>query len=213
MNRMIGCLLVVSAVALPLAAEAVMPSEVDQWMQSTELQPLDPEVQAKLQDLMRVHATHALARLAQAKGDEARFNALPSAAVAAYDLRQYDEARELAREALGALTRYRGLWSAGNAIHDGHMTLGLVALRDGDVSEAVVQLRLAGETPGSPQLGSFGPSMKLARALLLEGQTAPVLAYLEQCRRFWGMGSTWLDVWEAKVRAGQVPNFIMHAYR
>jgi len=93
------------------------------------------------------------------------------------------------------------------------MTLGLVALQGGDVTKAIAELRLAGDTPGSPQLGSFGPSMQLAKALLEQGHTEAVLAYFGQCRRFWSSGNGWLDAWEVKVRAKQVPNCMLHAYR
>ncbi len=54
--------------------------------------------------------------------------------------------------------------------------------------------------------------MQLAKALLREGQVAPVLAYLERCRMFWEMGGGWLDIWERKIQAGQVPNFFQHSY-
>lgn len=65
----------------------------------------------------------------------------------------------------------------------------------------------AGDTPGSPQLNSFGPNMTLARDLLQRGETAPVLAYFEQVRRFWKMGGGRLDAWSAAVEAGRIPDF------
>jgi hypothetical protein len=55
--------------------------------------------------------------------------------------------------------------------------------------------------------------MQLAKALLRQGQSAAVLKYFDQCRSFWEMGGVWLDLWDAKVRAGGIPNFFMHAYR
>jgi hypothetical protein len=66
---------------------------------------------------------------------------------------------------------------------------------------------------GSPQLNSFGPTMQLAKALLRAGETRAVLNYLAQCRVFWTAGKTWLDLWEAKIHEGQVPNFAMGLYR
>jgi hypothetical protein len=103
-------------------------------------------------------------------------------------------------------------WNYGNAIHLGHTVLGLLALREGDVNVAIEELRKSGETPGSPQLNTFGPTMQLAKELLKAGHTAPVLGYLKQCRSFWHMGSTWLDLWESKALSGRVPNFFQRCY-
>lgn len=68
-------------------------------------------------------------------------------------------------------------------------------------------LRAAGETPGSPQLNSFGPNMTLAKDLLERGERDAVLAYFEACRVFWKMGGNSLDAWRQDVEAGRIPNF------
>ena len=80
-------------------------------------------------------------------------------------------------------------------------------MREGRVADAVTFLRASGETPGSPQLNSFGPNMSLARDLLMQGETATVLAYFEQCRVFWKMGGSFLDAWSTQVQAGAIPDF------
>ena len=72
---------------------------------------------------------------------------------------------------------------------------------------------MSGDTPGSPQLNSFGPSMRLARELLRSGESEAVLAYFAQCRRFWKMGQTWLNIWERKVARGAIPTFFMQLHR
>lgn len=51
----------------------------------------------------------------------------------------------------------------------------------------------AGETPGSPQLGSYGPKMTLARELLALGRKDAVRSYLDACRKFWRAGSDAID--------------------
>lgn len=181
--------------------------------QYAEREPLTAEQRSELLSQMLGAAPKALSELEQAKVPEQRFYALPRAAIAAYNLGRYDEARQYATESAATAERYADNWNYGNAIHDGHMVLGLLALNDGDSARAVEELRLAGETPGSPQLGSFGPSMQLAKALLINNNAAPVLAYFEQCRRFWKMGGAWLDVWEDMVRNDRIPNFTLHAYR
>lgn len=98
-------------------------------------------------------------------------------------------------------------WNYGNAVFHGHHLLGQIALAAGDVNEAKNQLIDAAATSGSPQLGSFGPSMQLADALIKAGETETVLEYFDLCRRFWDRGAEKLDTWEKAVRAGIPPDF------
>ncbi len=98
-------------------------------------------------------------------------------------------------------------WNYGNAIHDGHLVLGLVALRKDDVSTARRELLEAGKTPGSPQLNSFGPNMMLANELLERGERETVLEYLDLCWAFWKMGGKQLDSWSEAVRKNDTPFF------
>ena len=66
---------------------------------------------------------------------------------------------------------------------------------------------MAGQTPGSPQLNSFGPNMSLAKELAEKGETDAVIQYFDQCRKFWRMGADKLDTWTKAVKAGIVPDF------
>jgi tetratricopeptide (TPR) repeat protein len=179
----------------------------------TEEQPLTPEQEAQLRQVVVDRAPAALAEVDAAATDDDLFYALPGAAFAAFHLEKFDVARELAQRAIDMAPGYRANWNYGNAIHAGHTVLGLLALRDGDLSLAAAELKNSGETPGSPQLGSFGPSMQLAKELLKRGQLGPVREYFSQCRKFWKMGGTWLDIWDKKIDAGEVPNFFMNCYR
>lgn len=97
-------------------------------------------------------------------------------------------------------------WDYGNAIHYGHLILGHVALRRGDVEQAKEQLLRAGRTPGSPQLNSFGPNMSLARDLLLKGEKEVVLTYIDLVADFWELDDE-LEDWVNQIRNGEPPNF------
>ena len=109
---------------------------------------------------------------------------LPAMAFEAGDI---GKARAYAERLLDeAKSEPRG-WNYGNALHKGNLVLGRIAVVEGRLTDAVKFLRAAGETPGSPQLNSFGPNMTLARDLLERGETAAVLAYFEACRVFWKM--------------------------
>jgi tetratricopeptide (TPR) repeat protein len=97
-------------------------------------------------------------------------------------------------------------WNYGNAIHQGHIILGRIALLSGNLAEAREHLIAAGETPGSPQLNSFGPSMILAKELLEKGERDSVIRYFQLCANFWKNRSE-MDTWTATVKGGGIPSF------
>jgi hypothetical protein len=121
-----------------------------------------------------------------------------------------DRAAHFARELLSLAESYRDDWNYGNAVHKGHLILGRVALSRGDVTTARTELLLAGDTPGSPQLDSFGPNMRLAKELLEVGERAVVLEYLERCRQFWQLGGSALARWIAAIETSCAPDFGPH---
>lgn len=181
------------------------------YEEETEKEPFTPEMEAASLQIAVSRAPAQLAKLASAQCDDDAFVHLPRAAAAAFHLGQLAEAKVYAQRALALAPSYPDNWNYGNAIHLGHSVLGLLALSEGDLPKAVTELRESASTPGSPQLNSFGPTMQLAKALLRHGHADAVLEYLNECRVFWGMGGTWLDLWERKIRAGQVPNFFQHS--
>ena len=100
-------------------------------------------------------------------------------------------------------------WNLGNRIHHGHMTLGRIALAEGNLEEAKNRLLKAGQTPGSPQLNSFGPEMDLAKALLERGEKDVVVRYFELCSEFWNhdRATAKLAEWTELAKSGKVPDF------
>ena len=174
---------------------------------------LTPEQEAQLRAAAVSDAPAELSKLETVETEMDLFYALPRATFAAYHLEKFALAGELARKSLDIAPLYMDNWNYGNAIHAAHTVLGLLALRNENLKVALDELKKSGDTKGSPQLGSFGPTMQLAKALLRNGESQAVLAYLEQCRVFWKMGGEWLDIWEEKIKAGTVPNFFMHGFR
>jgi TonB family protein len=141
-------------------------------------------------------------------GDDSRqFYMLDEVTKAAVRAGAFDKAAEYAKELLGEASKNRDDPNYGNAIHDGNMTLGRVALQQGDVSKAGMLLLEAGRTPGSTQLNSFGPDMTLAQQLLEKGERDVVLQYFAFCAHFWASGSQQLDAWSKTVREGGMPKF------
>ena len=136
-----------------------------------------------------------------------RYHVLPRLAKTAWAAGAIEKARNYAQELLGNAEQYRSDARYGNAIHDGNMVLGLLALDRADSGQAGRLLVQSGKTPGSPELNSFGPNMTLANALLQKGEKDVVLEYFALCRNFWKMGSAKLDEWSATVRGGGIPSF------
>jgi len=124
-------------------------------------------------------------------------------------------------EAALAANKNTQSWNYGNKIYDNHTKLGRVALRKGNLDEAKKQLLLAGHTPGSPQLNSYGPDFTLARELAEEGEYDTVIVFLDLVARFWanpdartGANSKrvasdhlkLLESWKKELHAGKIPD-------
>jgi hypothetical protein len=148
----------------------------------------------------------------------ARFLGLREAAERALNRDDVEAAEARARELLELADQYRGDWNCGNGIHHGNIILGLCAARRGRVSQAKVHLHAAARCPGSPQLNSFGPNMRLAAVLLEQGMRDAVLDYLEACKELWECettashgrpiaGPARLDAWADEIRQGKIPDF------
>jgi len=69
------------------------------------------------------------------------------------------------------------------------------------------ELLLAGATPGSPQLDSFGPNMSLAKDLLEHKQSDTVVEYFRLCAKFWDLERGSLKRWSVLAKAGEMPDF------
>jgi len=95
-----------------------------------------------------------------------RFYALDDQIKAAYAANDSAGTGKLATEYLELANTYRCNWNYGNAVHDANRYLGLISLKKGDTDAAIVYLREAGKSTGSPQLDTFGPELDLANELL-----------------------------------------------
>lgn len=110
------------------------------------------------------------------------------------------QAAAYATKLLAAARKYRASWNYGNAIHYGNTYLGRLANLAGKFKEASLHLRASLKHKGSPQLNSFGPSMELARELLIAGDVKSVVDYLEGCKAFWKNDYGALDHWLDEIR-------------
>ena len=131
---------------------------------------------------------------------------LPRLAKAAFAAGDYQRALDYADEALAA-AKHGVFWWTGDAIHQGNLVLGRLAMRKGDLEEAKRALVAAGKAPGTSSLASTGPGMQLAKELLDRGESATVLQYLEECGSFWEGNRGKLAEWIVLIKAGLKPDF------
>lgn len=121
------------------------------------------------------------------------------------------EAESYAKELLRNLPPKKD-WNTGNIIHHANLVLGRLELIKGNIKEAKKYLELAGKTPGSPQLDTFGPNMTLAKELLYHKETAAVLNYFDLCLKFWTMPDSKKQVeeWKKIIQSDVIPDFGAH---
>ena len=156
-------LLVLTALSVPAAAQSR-----DDWMDTPE-----------------GRLAHATNELAKAKTPQERFYALGAAAKESFVVGNVEDANKYAHELMTLLPNFPSNWNYGNAVQDANLVLGRVALKEGHVDEAKQYLIAAGNSPGSPQMDSFGPNVSLAKDLLEKGERDVVIQYLGLCRKFW----------------------------
>ena len=139
--------------------------------------------------------------------EQNRFYALDDAAKESFEVGKIEDARKYAEELLTLAQTFQVDWNYGNAIQDGNLVLGRIALKEGRTEEAKQHLLEAGKSPGSPQMNTFGPNMSLAKDLLEKGEREVVVEYLELCRKFWEMQDGRLDKWIQQAKDGKIPDF------
>lgn len=125
----------------------------------------------------------------------------------AFNAEEYPKAEKYATELLALAEPHPEDQRFGQALHDGNMILGRLALKRGDVAKAKIHLLKAGHTPGGGTLSSFGPNMSLAKDLLEHGEKSTVIEYLKLCKKFWTYPRNPIDVWIQAIQTGQQPDF------
>jgi BlaR1 peptidase M56 len=119
-------------------------------------------------------------------------------------------ARSFAGEALSLSTRFRGTPFCGAAVHRAHLTLGLLALDDGDRPAAVDHLLRAASAPVSPEL-TYAEDVEvgeLAQRLLDAGEREAVAEALERTARVNVVRRSDLLAWARAARRGGAPRLL-----
>jgi tetratricopeptide (TPR) repeat protein len=130
---------------------------------------------------------------------------LDDAAELAYETEAYEKAKAYSLESLSLSGNYQYDWNYGNSIHNSNMVLGRLSLKDGDIEKAKEYLLESAKSKGSPQLDSFGPSLKLANELLIAGERDVVLSYLHSISMFWEMDDGYVSQWITQIENNETP--------
>ncbi len=159
--------------------------------------------------LARKQTGDARKELAAAANDSDKCFALAQIAKDDFNRGKFAEASQYANQLLSISKRLTPADGGpfGIAVHDSNMVLGRLALKYGKKEAAKQFLLSAGLTTGAPTLDSFGPNMSLANDLLAAGESATVIEYFHECRKFWSFKKDTLLEWESDVKAGNTPNF------
>ncbi len=181
------------------------------YKRAAAIEPSNPRWTGKLSHLYSLwgrseEALNALVESMRKETDETGiFYKMSDLAKLQFEVGQIQAAEKTSRDLLVLAERFQDSWNYGNAVHFANVVLGQVALSRGDVGGAAGSLLAAGDTPGSPQLNSFGPSFKLARELLAREQRDVVIEYLKKCQLFWRSGQKELDTWLDLLNQGECP--------
>ncbi len=130
---------------------------------------------------------------------------LDDAAELAYKIEDYEKAKTYSLESLSLSSNHLDDWNYGNSIHNSNMVLGRLSLKDGDTKKAKEYLLESAKSKGSPQLDTFGPSLKLANELLIAGERQAVLSYLNSISTFWEMDDGCVKRWIKKIEHNETP--------
>jgi tetratricopeptide (TPR) repeat protein len=195
------------------------------------LEPNNPEWPNRLAELYQLNGPHPTAATIQQSAQKAlaeyektvalehrpQPDALAELAKTAFDAGAYDKARQYANDLLQQGEQIAAAGKADprtpafifqeddNALHDANSVLGRLALHNDDISGAEAHLLAMGRVSGSPRLNSAGPNMQLAHDLLERGDRQPVLAYFDECEKFWKDKN--LSEWRSQVEKGKIPDF------
>ena len=150
-------------------------------------------------------------KISESKSEHERWLALKDLAFFEVDKGKLDEAQAYANELLALAQKYKNDPFYGNALHIGHISLGRIALKRNNISEATKQMLEAGRTPGSPELRDFGPNMLLAQELFQKGQKDAVLEYIGLCGKFWK--SDKIKFWQDTIKQNGIPDFDSNLFR
>lgn len=151
------------------------------------------------------HKKMSLLKATMDEDSYSRWVSLDEAAELAYKIKDYEGAKNYALESLSLSSKHMSDWNYGNSIHNSNMVLGRISLINGDIKKAKGYLLASAKSPGSPQLDTFGPSLKLANELLQVNENGTVLSYLHSISSFWKMDDGCIKRFISQIENNEKP--------
>ena len=123
--------------------------------------------------------------------------------------------QSLAKELLSVAQFYSSNWNYGNAIFEGNLAFAECDVKEKKIDSALLRLKEAAKTPGSPQLNSFGPpysDLSVLSELLREGKKKEVLDFLGSFNKYWELefSKEIMTFWTSEIAANRIPKFEIH---
>jgi beta-lactamase regulating signal transducer with metallopeptidase domain len=124
----------------------------------------------------------------------------------------WERSRKYAEDALRLAPKFEADPGYGSAVFRANVTLGTIAMRNGDKAKAVDYLRAAGKAPPSDELAYYSDGMwtRLAVPLLKYGERESVAEFLDRYARLSVIGRDRLAAGAADIRAGRMPDFYQY---
>jgi hypothetical protein len=98
---------------------------------------------------------------------------------------------------------------SGDAVYIANLILAQASLDKNDIPAAKRYLLQAAATPSAHIIEQSGLDVSVARVLFDRGERDTVAEYLNQGRRLWPQGAQIINRWQAAIRAGRRPNFVV----
>lgn len=153
----------------------------------------------------QVALAHFERSLLLCKDDAERFSAFSDAVEAAVECGDGGKSVIFADEILRLAPTNTSNRHWRDYVHRAHIARGRAALLRNDLTTAGDELLEAGRigSEDAPVMRSFGPDFALARELFARGEMTVVLAYLDECERFWNPAR--IKRWRERLAKGEVP--------
>ncbi len=192
--------------ALLIRAQEIEPDN-PKWAERLGINYLKRLLTAPSRDLALKALQQFEKALKDTTGEKERFHLAIHLAKCAIEAEEFAKARTYAEQLLKKAPDLKDHPDYARAFHQGNVTLGRLALAEGNVRKAKKMLLTAAQPPDYSDKHSFVPDVVLARKLLEKGEKDAVITYLQACRTFWTIGTDRLNGWVAEIKEAAIPDF------
>lgn len=128
-----------------------------------------------------------------------------------------NEAKSYLKQLAAIQDNYKNRFNYGNSLHEYHIAMGRIFLKEGKVTESEEMLVKSCAGPGSPQLNAGWSNMVLAKELFEKGSRTKIKEFFKVCSKFLKVGSYFnLKEWQQAIdesRFPDVPPMMLNPYR